>query len=629
MGAPERLLVGVIAFALPAWLALDGGGYGVFERQQAGLAIWWLCALALAFGVLPRARPGREARFAAIALAALIAVAAIGLLATESSGRTSVEIARAVAYAGVLTVIWLGVGPGTWRSAATGLGVAALAIPVLAIASRLDPSLVGDPALIGRRLSYPLGYWNGLAVWAAAAFAIGLAAGSHQRRPELRALALAALPVAGLAVYLTYSRGGLAALALGIAVVVAASPHRATAFAHAVAGLGATALVVLVVRSRPEIADGSGTDGAWIVAIALCAACLGCAAIARLTRRFGLDRRRFELPRGRAAVLAGACAALALAAGVVAATASRDSAELAAVGRPEIAGDPAARLLTLDGDRADLWGSALSAFADAPLSGTGAGSFQFWWDRDGGQVDEIRDAHSLYLESLAELGLPGLIAIVALFAGLMLGAVRARRRLERTSDLGASAGLLAVATVFCFAAAFDWHWESAALVVLGLGAAAIAAAAASARVRTGSRTAPRRLALIALAVVAGASQIPGIVAANRSQAAEAAFATGASDRAVELAGDAIEAEPWAADAYALRGSMLLAQRRIPAAREDALDAVRLEPTNWRHRLLLAQVEVAAGDYVAARAALEQLTGLRPAANQDVDSLLRAMRLGLR
>jgi Flp pilus assembly protein TadD len=128
-----------------------------------------------------------------------------------------------------------------------------------------------------------------------------------------------------------------------------------------------------------------------------------------------------------------------------------------------------------------------------------------------------------------------------------------------------------------------------------------------------------------LAVVAGAVQVPGIVAANRSQAAEAAFAAGLRDHAVELAGDAIQAEPWAADPHALRGRLLLAQGETAAARDDALEAVRLEPTNWRHRLLLAQVEVAAGDYVAARAALEQLAGLRPGVDLDPGAALRAMR----
>jgi hypothetical protein len=625
VGAAERLTVGLVAFALPTWLALQDGGYGVFERQQAGLVVWWLCALLLAFGILPRARPAREARIAALGGAALIAVTAIGLIATESTGRTSVEIARVVAYAGVLTVIWLGVGPGTWRSAAAGLGAAALLIPALAIVSRLDPSVAGDPELTGGRLAYPLGYWNGLAAWSAAAFAVGIAASAHQRRAGLRALGLAALPVAGLALHLTYSRGGLAALVVGIAVVVAASPNRVTACAHAAVGLAGSALAVLIVRSQPEIANGTGTDGAWIVAVALTAICVACAGAAGVTRRFGLDGRSFRVPRGRAAALAGVCVALALAGGIVAATASRDSTELATVPDSELSGDPAARLLTLDGDRGDLWVSALAAFADDPFTGTGAGTFQFWWDRDGGRVVEVRDAHSLYLESLAELGLPGLIALAVLLAGLLLGAVRARRALERTSDLGASAGLLAVAAVFCFAATFDWHWESSALVVLGLGGAAVAAGAAAVRVRPGSRLAPRRLALIALAVIAGAVQVPGIVAANRSQAAEAAFAAGLRDHAVELAGDAVQAEPWAAEPRALRGYLLLAQDDTAAARDDALDAVHLEPTNWRHRLLLARVEVAAGDYAAARAALEQLARLRPGAAVDPGAALRAMR----
>jgi hypothetical protein len=604
---------------------VDGGGYDLIVRQEVGVAAWWLLALGIAFGLLPRAQPSSAVRIAGAALAALIAIVALGLIETESAGRTFAELGRLLAYGGLLALASLVLRPDLWRAAAAGLAIAALSIPALGLASRLGPELfdgIAPPELLGgSRLAYPLGYWNAIASWCAIAFAVGLSASAHARRTDVRSLALAALPIAGVALYLTYSRAGWASLALGLAVVLAAGGHRVTVAGHAAAALAATGAVVLVARSQTEIADGTGGEGGWLVALALVFACIGCARVARITRRGRLDRHQWTLSGRRSRAIGVAAIAIALVVAVVlgpsVAGTSGDEFE---AGYPEIDDDPAGRLVHLDGSRDELWGSALGAFGSNPAAGVGAGAFQFWWERDVADGEAVRDAHSLYLETLAETGVPGFVALLVFLGGLLAAALRAHRTATTPGAIGAGAGLLAAFSVFVVHAGIDWTWDFAALAALGLGAAVVLAAGGSRPVRGRRHLSRGRLAIVVLAVVVGAVQVPGIVAENRARAAEEVFFAGLRDRAADLADDAVAAEPWAAEPYALRAYIELELQETNAARADALDAIEREPTNWRHRLLLARVETNAGDAIAANDALDDVVELRPAARPDVEQL---------
>ena len=82
----------------------------------------------------------------------------------------------------------------------------------------------------------------------------------------------------------------------------------------------------------------------------------------------------------------------------------------------------AARLRTLSGSsRADYWRVALRTVEAAPLLGSGAGSFRRQWFQHRREPQPARDAHSLYLETLAELGPLGLALLLAAL-GLPLAA---------------------------------------------------------------------------------------------------------------------------------------------------------------------------------------------------------------
>ena len=117
-------------------------------------------------------------------------------------------------------------------SARTWLGGLALGLVIvagLALLSRFEPSFGGDkelgtflPAAAGR-LSYPIGYWNGLAAAMAIAVVLLVWLGGHARAAAVRAAAVAAIPLPILVIYLASSRGGVAAGVVGLAVLLASA----------------------------------------------------------------------------------------------------------------------------------------------------------------------------------------------------------------------------------------------------------------------------------------------------------------------------------------------------------------------------------------------------------------------
>jgi hypothetical protein len=461
-------------------------------------------------------------------------------------------------------------------------------------------------------LLYPLGYWNAVATWSAMAIAIGLSWSAHLRRPWLRATCLAMVPVAGVVDYLTYSRGGAVGAAVAVAAVLVLSRHRLTAAVHAAAAAAATGLAVIAVRSESAIANGTGGEGGGLVLALVLVGCVGCGVVALSTRRRGLDRAQ-PLPRVRVAIAAiGVGATIAVGSGIAANATDR----FASGAYPANTRDPASRLIGLSGSRDELWSAAVGAFGSDPLKGTGPGTFEFWWARESEDGELVRDAHSLYLEAAGELGLPGLVLVLALLGGLLAGAIGGRRAANGSTEIGATTGLAAAFVVYLFATAVDWAWETAALTVLALGAAAVAGAP-SARPRWRPGIGPRA-GIVALAVAAGALQVPGIVSTERMRAGSFELALGNEQKASELAGDAIAAEPWSASPHALRAFIELSAGDLDAARSDALAAVEREPTNWRHQLLLARIEAVAGREASARMALAEVARLRASVPDGVE-----------
>ncbi len=606
-GVPRPLLVRrAIAFAgaalLPTWLALHGGGYDIVIRQQTALVVWWAIAVGFAFGVLPRVQLDRSMLIPGIGLAGLVGWTLLGLTWTESSERTWIELSRLLGYVGLVVLAWSALNRYTFRAAAAGLSVGAVAVCVLAVASRVMPS--GFPvdqvqiAFDSDRLTYPFNYWNAVAAWGSMTLAICLCWSAHARRAAVRAVALAAAPVAGLTVYLTYSRGGVLSAGVAVLAVVVLSRNRWTAAIHAIAVGAGTGVMILVVRGQPEVAHALGGKGGATVTAALLLVALACGGLAALTSATGIDRVRLEQRVARIATPVAVVFVL-LVGGVAGHhVISRTWHEFLYDNVSTQQGTE--RLATAGGDRNDLWGSAIDAFRSNSFKGIGPGAFEFWWYRDGRVKTPVLNAHSLYFEMLGEEGAVGFLLLLVAIGGLIFVGLRGRSGARRTTDLGASAAMLACFIVFLFHASLDWLWQFPALVALGLGGAAIAAAATSVRLgRSPAALVRLRIAATVVALALGAVQIPALVATERTRDSQKALAAGDAAGARSLASQAIQAEPWAATTRAQRAFSEESLGDLTAAREDLEGAREREPTNWRWAAELAAVDRRLGNGAAA------------------------------
>ena len=120
--------------------------------------------------------------------------------------------------------------------------------------------------------------------------------------------------------------------------------------------------------------------------------------------------------------------------------------------------------------RSAYWRAALAEVRERPLLGSGAGSFYLTWREHRAVDTEVRDAHSLYLETLSELGPVGLVLVLVLV--VLPLAVAVGRRGDAV-DAAAAAGF----AVFAVHAGLDWDWEMPVVTLVALGCGGIVLAA--------------------------------------------------------------------------------------------------------------------------------------------------------
>jgi hypothetical protein len=150
-------------------------------------------------------------------------------------------------------------------------------------------------------------------------------------------------------------------------------------------------------------------------------------------------------------------------------------------------------------------------YAGHPVLGTGAGTFALYWARSGHVASRggALDVHSLYLETLAELGPAGL----ALLLAALLLPLRAALAGTRSAYVPAAA---AAYVAFLVHAGLDWDWEMPVVVVAALScAAALVSSTLTGKRRLGPAA---RGAVVGAALVLGAFAIAG-ARSNTSPAA--------------------------------------------------------------------------------------------------------------
>jgi hypothetical protein len=610
-GSPIPFLAGGAAAAGIFVLALADGGFEAGTWAAATILVWWTVVVALVAGAWPRSAPPATAVVAGLCLFGLTALTGASIAWSVDLGAAYVDAIRAAGYLGLFVLVVIACRAGAGRALLAGLAAGLVLVAAVALLSRLEPGFTGgaDEALglevSGGRLSYPLGYWNGLGACMAATLLLLVWLGARAPTRAARALAVAAIPIPLLTLSFSGSRGAAAAAGVGFAVLLAAGPRRVSLAAVAGLGLaGGLPLIALAATSDPLV-DGLATPeaaeaGDWLLVASLVCCAVLSAAAARLDRRIGGAHAPVVGTRPAAAALLVAAALGILVANPAARWDELDSppetTELS--DRQQLT-----RFANVGGSgRVQYWEAALDATRDEPLRGIGAGGYESYWNRNGSLESSVEHAHSLFLESSAELGIGGLVLALGLFGVPAIAGVRRLRATTAWADPDAGGGAvgaaLAVLAAGFVSANVEWVWDLPAAFVAPVVAAGFLTTpparprAAAAPRRRRARAAAIGIVALGLVCCVGAAQL--FLAEEALDASSSELAAGDAGDAAREARRAIDLLPFAAEP---RLSLADAERRrgdYGAARRAINDAQERSRGDWRLWLEEAGLEFEAG-----------------------------------
>lgn len=623
--APIALLVG---------LALAGGGFDVSSRHIAGLAVWLVVVALLVLGVGGGAKLEKPLYLAGGLIVGLSLLCAISSLWSGSVELSVIEADRLLVYLAFFLATFLIAQTDKRRQRfAEGLGVAIAMIALLALGSRLLPHVfnVAEAGESGPRLRYPLGYWNADGAMFGLGVALLLWMSREAKWAALRWLSVAAAPVCLLALYFTYSRGGLLSLVVACGCLIALSRDRLWLLATLAVGAVGALPAVLAVQGRQSLADNLNDQAIVSQGVTVLLILLGGIALTLLLYwALRVEERRERALTGRALAasrnpvllkrVALALAVVAIAA--VAAIGGRAWHQFSSSDVQFPTSNAQQHFGELSGaGRHDFWRVALDAFAEKPILGIGAGTYVFSWTQHRSIEVAVHDAHSLYLESFAELGVVGGLLVLAL-VGTLLWTAFAAWRDAPPSQRERYAALFAAMLAFAVGAAFDWFWEIAALGAVffiggGITVAArceqLAARGGAARRDGEGRRYGLAVAGLAVAWIAAVALVGPLLVERELDSSRADAAAGNLPSAVDHAKTARSIEPWAASPYVQLGLLAELQREFPSAVEDFSHAIEREDRNWQWYYLRSKVEHEAGNAEAAQIDLEKARALNPLA----------------
>ncbi|MFN8109875.1 MAG: hypothetical protein U0Y82_08515 [Thermoleophilia bacterium] len=490
---PEVLRWAALAVPLVAALemAFDNGGYfastwGAWGAVLAGV----LMLLAALVGTGVGGTPGRLAAAGLLGLAVWQAASAWW---AEDGGVSQQVMGLTLVYATAIGIVMFALqDPRSLRWLSAGVLLVAVIPVAAAVGGRLLPGTVGHDTFA--RLTWPITYWNGLGALAAFTLVLAIGLGSGRSLPvPVRAAVLATMPLSGLALYLTLSRGAILVGLIAIVAMVALAPQRLNTVAVAALGpaghrggrgagrapgwpgvpgaAAARALLAGAHRGGVPGADDGGVRRGRRHRHRGPAADAGPHAPDRRHRR---GRRRgagtgcrvgHQGPRAEPVHLGP--------------PPDQRLPELR-VTRPQqrLRGEPPGggrrqrALAELD--------RGLAPVETAPVVGTGAGDYRVVWNQHRPVDLTVVNAHSLYLETLGESGLLGLALLVLPMAVAVAVTPRAVRRLRGGPEARDIVVALVAAGFMAVHAAGDWDWQlpGVMLPAIVLGAAGLRASLA-------------------------------------------------------------------------------------------------------------------------------------------------------
>jgi tetratricopeptide (TPR) repeat protein len=608
-------------------------------------------------------------------LALLAALTALSVLWSLAPSDSWIEASRTFAYLAVFAggVALARLVPDRWMALVVGVGAGCLIVCGWALLTKIFPSSLA-PDETYARLREPFAYWNSVGLMAALGVPPMLwLAARRTGHAAANALAWPAIGVLLVAMMLSYSRGALVALVVGVGLWFLIVPLRLRATVALAAGVLGAAPVVAWAFSQ----DGLTTDRAPIAARvdaghefgALLLLMVSVLLAAGLAVHFAAAQRpptratRHLAGRSALAVLALvpviALIALAAAPGGVDGQVSKAWDQLTDPNARTPANTPD-RLTATSSVRARYWKEALDIHATEPWIGTGAGAYATVRTRFRDDTLAVRHAHGYVVQTLADLGWAGLaLSLAAAFAWL-LAALRATglRRRDRGLPFDAERvgllTLLAVVAVFAVHSAVDWTWFVPANAGVALLCGGWIVGRGPLRARLEGRTTPpprsswphaSRLArlservtplralgvglVLVIALAAAWTAYQPVRAVHAGDAAFDRLDRGQPEAATSIAGIATKRNPLSVDPLFELATIEQARGRTTQAAAALERAVDLQPANaeaWRRlgRLRMSVLNDPKGALSAFQAAY-YLDPQSPASTSDVLEASRALQ----
>jgi len=551
----------------------------------------------------------------AVALFALLAaLTALSISWAINPADAWLEANRTIAYLAAFagTVALARIAPRAWPALLGGLVLGCTVVCLVALMHKVAPGWLNENEIFAR-LRAPFGYWNAIGLMGALAVPACLWLGSRRYgHPLLNALAYPILGLALCTALLAYSRGSLLAAGIGAAFWFALVPLRLRgATVLLVGGAGGVALALWAFGQ-----DALNTDrvalpertAAGLELGVLLVALLGILYAAGLAAGFAGDAKPVG-PTGRRRAGIALLVLLALtpvAAGGALATTERglggsvaDAWDTVTDPKARTPSNEPGRLTAVGSVRARYWNEAGRMFGDETLAGLGAGGYATARTRYRQDTLDVRHAHGYVPQTIADLGLLGLLLSVALLAAW---AYAVRRTLKRAGG-AERAGLLtltAVAIAFGAPSAIDWTWAIPGTALVGILAAAWVAGrgpeAPGALGRSTTTRHDRRRQLVAggvalLALVAAWTAYQPLRADGKVEDALTALAANRIDDARARADDAQDINPLALEPHFARAAVERRAGDLAKAEQALEEAVALQPANYLPWLRLAEFQL--------------------------------------
>jgi hypothetical protein len=402
-------------------------------------------------------------------MAALVAVKGLSMVWTISETETIKETLRSSMYLATFLMALAALTSGRQVGSLFDASVVMIAaVAGYGLLQKISPIAYPVRSLDGVRMDSTLGYANTTAVILGMGVVLALARMSTLRSFVLRGLYAAVTLAFFIALYLTVSRGGIGSLGIGLIILFVVTSGRLRMLADLIllALPGAwlwwqmqslPGLLGTGVSRQQKIADGTLFRNDLIVALLV--AFVLQAAYTLLINRYEpspvLGRRLGIL------VVAGGVLAMSVGAFVVIDRyGGPGQAYSTLLGSANETGNAGQRLASLDiSSRGDYWRVAWAAWKERPLTGTGAGTFQYTWLEGRPDLKGVKQVHNVYLEQGTETGLFAFLALLS-FVAVLVGYTG--RAVWRSGPQGERrlllAGLGSALMVYLVSSAFEWHW---------------------------------------------------------------------------------------------------------------------------------------------------------------------------